>query len=233
MVSSQGAIAIFVKTPGHSPLKTRLAASIGQSQAEQFHMLSAKAVESVVRHVSEQRLVIPYWAVAEEAAISDPLWKCFSTIFQGAGDLGMRLAHISQCLSEMHDYVILLGADAPQLPVAYLLETIDILSTDNTGQPQFVIGPANDGGFYLFGSQRCLSQQEWLNIPYSATNTTEKLLDQIQRQGTIHELPALTDVDTVNELRKLKRSSPQNQQLLPEQTHVIDWVEQLFSEGVG
>jgi hypothetical protein len=42
-------IAIFVKTPGHSPLKTRLAAGIGIDAAREFHMLAAQAVAAVAR----------------------------------------------------------------------------------------------------------------------------------------------------------------------------------------
>lgn len=223
MVARQGAIAIFVKTPGFSPLKTRLAQSIGQTQAEQFHTLSAKAVEAVVRYVSEREPVVPYWAVAEEPALSSPIWKQFSTVFQGTGDLGMRLAHIDQCLFDAHDYIIFLGADSPQLPVSYLLEAIELLSK-KTDQPQFVIGPAIDGGFYLFGSQVSLTQKEWLNIPYSASNTTEKLLEQIQRRGKIHKLPLLTDVDTINELQMIEQQVEIDNNLLLEQHQVLEWI---------
>ncbi len=225
MVPRQGAIAIFVKTPGFSPLKTRLAQSIGQTQAERFHTLSAKAVEAVVRHVSEREPVVPYWAVAEEAALSNPLWKQFSTVFQGAGDLGMRLARIDRCLFDTHDYVIFLGADAPQLPVTYLLEAVELLSK-NVDQPQFVIGPANDGGFYLFGSQISLTQKEWLDVPYSASNTAEKLLEQIQGRGKIHKLPVLADVDTIDELEIIKQQVGIPNSLLWEQQQVVEWIRQ-------
>ncbi|HCO24225.1 MAG TPA: hypothetical protein DIT97_14715, partial [Gimesia maris] len=57
MLSKQGAIAVFVKTPGYSPLKTRLAQSVGTVQAEQFHILSAKAVAAVVQSVANQKSV--------------------------------------------------------------------------------------------------------------------------------------------------------------------------------
>lgn len=223
MVPRQGAIAIFVKTPGFSPLKTRLAQSIGQTQAEQFHLLSAKAVEAVVQHVTARKPVVPYWAVAEEAALLNPLWNQFPTVFQGAGDLGMRLAHIDQCLFDTHDYAIFLGADAPQLPVTYLLEAVELLSK-NVDQPQFVIGPANDGGFYLFGSQVSLTQKEWLDVPYSASNTAEKLLEQIQGRGTIHKLPVLDDVDTIDELEIIKQQVGVAGSILQEQQQVVEWI---------
>ncbi|QDT41844.1 hypothetical protein Pan241w_19120 [Gimesia alba] len=225
MVSRQGAIVIFVKTPGYSPLKTRLAQTIGQAQAEQFHRLSAAAVAAVVQKVAQQKQVTPYWAVAEEAALTDPLWHQFATLFQGAGDLGTRLAHVNRVLSEQHDFVIFLGADAPQLPVTYLTDAVDLL-TNVTDQRQFVLGPADDGGFYLFGTPICLSQETWLNVPYSAANTAEKLLAQLEGQGDIQRLPALTDVDTVRELQTIIQEQSDDDKLLPEQRQIREWIRQ-------
>ncbi len=226
MVPRQGAIAIFVKTPGYSPLKTRLAESIGQTQAEQFHQLSAKAVEAVVRIVAEEKLVSPFWAVAEEAALIDPLWKQFPTISQGTGDLGSRLSHVNQTLSAKYDYVIFLGADAPQLPVTSLAKSVEYLSVI-TDRPRFVIGSASDGGFYLFGSQICLTREAWLNVPYSDSNTAEKLREQIQDRGDILELPVLTDVDTVHELETIQRQVGDVESFLPDQLEVFEWIQKL------
>ena len=53
------AIAIFVKTPGISPIKTRLAASIGQQKAEDFYRLSLKSLVSTLKEID----ITPYWAV--------------------------------------------------------------------------------------------------------------------------------------------------------------------------
>ena len=102
-----GAVAIFVKTPGLSPIKTRLAASIGQSAAEWFHLMSAKAVESVVLRASHaDGALSPYWAVAEKQALDTPHWKSFQTIWQGEGSLGERLSHIYDELIERHPFFI-------------------------------------------------------------------------------------------------------------------------------
>ncbi|QDV49981.1 TIGR04282 family arsenosugar biosynthesis glycosyltransferase [Gimesia fumaroli] len=225
MVSRQGAIVIFVKTPGFSPLKTRLAQTIGQAQAEQFHRLSAAAVAAVVKEVAQQKQVTPYWAVAEEAALPDPLWNQFSTIFQGTGNLGTRLAHVNQVLSETHEFVIFLGADAPQLPVDYLADAVDRLA-NVAEHPQFVMGPADDGGFYLFGTPICLSRETWLNVPYSAANTGEMLLAQLEGQGNVYRLPVLTDVDTVQELQTIIQEAGDETSLEPEQRQVLDWIRQ-------
>src|SRR6476620_4510872 len=93
------AIAVFVKTPGMSPVKTRLAKTIGVQAAERFYLLSAASVEAVIREVVHHSFkpdvqLCPYWALAEEAADSYPLWQRFQKIFQGNGTLGDRLNQV-------------------------------------------------------------------------------------------------------------------------------------------
>ena len=64
-----GSLAIFVKTPGQSPVKTRLARHIGQLKAEAFHFSSAEAVASVAVIAGAEAGFKAHWAVAEPAAI--------------------------------------------------------------------------------------------------------------------------------------------------------------------
>ena len=224
MLPSQGAVAIFVKTPGYSPLKTRLAADLGQQAAEQFHVNSARAVQAVVASVTVEGTLQPFWAVAEPAACDDPLWNAFETIPQGAGGLGSRLAYINQRLLEQHAFVIFLGADAPQLPPAFLKQTIEIL-TRSAQEPRFVLGPAADGGFYLFGTTVCLPGQLWESVPYSSSETAAVLAQCLQPLGTIHELPVLTDVDTVEELPAVQQELQAQETLLPEQQQLLEWLQ--------
>jgi glycosyltransferase A (GT-A) superfamily protein (DUF2064 family) len=41
-------LAVFVKTPGLSPIKTRLAASVGEQKALEFYRRSLRVTEAVV-----------------------------------------------------------------------------------------------------------------------------------------------------------------------------------------
>ncbi|QDT90093.1 TIGR04282 family arsenosugar biosynthesis glycosyltransferase [Gimesia algae] len=225
MLSKQGAIAVFVKTPGYSPLKTRLAQSVGTVRAEQFHILSAKAVAAVVQTTAKQKSVTPFWAVAEPEAVNDPLWSQFETIDQGAGGLGARLAYVQQQLLASYNFVIFLGADTPHLPVRLLNAAVEILCT-NSDSPQFVIGPACDGGFYLFGSQITIDPKIWLDVPYSVEDTAKVLREQIQDLGEIHLLPELSDVDTVQELPLVARQLTAGEDWLAEQLQVLKWIQE-------
>lgn len=61
------AIAIFVKTPGLSPVKTRLAATLGKMVVEAFHLQAAHTVAAVLSQLAPAARV--YFAVAEAEAL--------------------------------------------------------------------------------------------------------------------------------------------------------------------
>jgi rSAM/selenodomain-associated transferase 1 len=217
-----GALAIWVKTPGLSPVKTRLAAAIGTEAAEEFYRLSAQAVAAVVRQAASTSpgLLTPYWAVAEEAALSHPAWQDFATVYQRGGDLGARLSYVYDTLLQRHPWVIFIGADAPQITPELVAEAAQVLS--ETGD--FVLGPAEDGGYYLFGGSKPLRHSLWVAVPYSAANTLEAFADLLQSFGCIQYLPELFDVDTAAELPRLTAELHRKSPLLAEQTDLSEWL---------
>ena len=58
------AVAIFVKTPQLSAVKTRLWPGICRRQAERLHCASAAAVRSVVAQAGANGTIRGYWALA-------------------------------------------------------------------------------------------------------------------------------------------------------------------------
>ena len=217
------AVAIFVKTPGLSPIKTRLASSIGQAAAERFHLLSSQAVESVVRQVANAEGLTSYWAVAEEDAMELPLWQSFRVIWQGDGSLGERLSRVYDELIQRHSSVIFLGADSPLL-TSRLLE----MGSQNLAQGKgstFVLGRAEDGGFYLFGGSVPIGREIWLSIPYSAPNTAHELAKRLKEFGRVEELPVLRDVDTAADLNALLQDGASRTDLTGDQWTLLKWVE--------
>lgn len=219
-----GAIAVFVKTPGLSPIKTRLAETIGQEAAESFHLLASRCVESVISEVLKIKTRIsPYWAVAEKSGLSYPAWNSFEHIYQGEGNLGERLSSVYDELLKRHSFVIFLGADSPQLSPSVLIQAIELLNSFD-----FAIGPAKDGGFYLFGGKEPIPKQSWLNIPYSSNKTAQGLIEQLHCLGSIQELPALFDVDTFSDFQHLIIQSRKEDSLTIKQKVFFDWAENLI-----
>ncbi|PKM14427.1 MAG: hypothetical protein CVV12_13980 [Gammaproteobacteria bacterium HGW-Gammaproteobacteria-2] len=188
-------LAIMVKTPGHSSIKTRLAADTSIEFAEEWHRRAADCVARVSRNCMR---LTPYWAVAEDAAAENALWNELPILIQDAGGLGERMAHVHSQLMQHHSGGILIGADAPQLTSALLDQAAQWLEHD---QPRLVIGPAKDGGFWLFGANRQLPLSAWTTTPYSRSDTEAVFRHAMRGNGEWLELPALTDLDRLADLR--------------------------------
>lgn len=185
-------LAIFVKTPGMSPVKTRLWPEIGQRSAEAFHLASAEAVVSVVQRAQRHGSMQPYWAVAESAAVLGDTWIDLPCLFQGDGGLGERMCHVHGELVRRHGAALLLGSDTPQLSAASLQRAAQWLQSV---QARLVIGRTHDGGFWIFGSNRVLPQVAWTAVEYSTPKTARDFLTQMAAHGTSLELEVLNDVD--------------------------------------
>jgi len=211
------AIAIFVKTPGVSPLKTRLAASLGQEKAEHFYHLSLKCIVSTIKKID----ITAHWAIAETESLNNPLWSDFNQLHTGDGDLGDRQSHIYHELLKTHDGVILIGADAPQLSGEIIQQAMERLEEND-----YVIGPANDGGYYLLAGRQPISSKVWSTTPWSHVKTRETLISQLDSKP--HELCMLSDVDTETDLHQILNEMPEHLQGLNEdQTVLKNWINQL------
>lgn len=210
------AIALFVKTPGLSPIKTRLAASISESSAIELYKLCVEAVKETVTASS----ITAYWAVAEESAVHSSYWKDFTTLHTGEGELGKRQSHIYNTLIEKFDRVLLIGADTPQLTVELLNET-----TQKLREYDFVIGPALDGGYYLFGGSKPIAESIWTAVTYSEANTRKNLENKLS--GTIFHLPTLCDIDTVESFSRVIKEMPRKP--TDSQHAVIKWIEDTYA----
>jgi len=138
-VSMKIAIATFAKTIGLSKVKTRLAKSIGDENAEAFYRLSVSAVREVLQKTQEQNpSIFPHWALGEEEAVDLEQWRSFPCLWTGEGGLGTRLSNVSS-----------MGTDSPQISPKRLLQIAQMIEVNP--QIEQLTGPASDGGFWLWG----------------------------------------------------------------------------------
>lgn len=209
------ALAIFVKTPGLSPIKTRLAAGIGEKDAGSFYALAIRAVEASARLAAAD--LVPCWAVAEAEAASHPLWSGFPTLAQGEGGLGDRLDHVYATLLARHGSVLMIGADSPQLTGADLQRAARSLDP-------FAMGRAEDGGFWLFGGAVPIAREIWQSVPYSTEHTADRLLAAIAPWGPTRFLPSLHDVDRAEDLQSLALALESLPEPTPEQNALALWL---------
>lgn len=221
------AVAIFVKTPGLSPVKTRLAASIGVDAAERFHWLAAAAVAGVVRDVGDVGdVIVPYWAVAESGEAARRSWLGFPVIEQGGGGFAARLHKVYDSLLARHEQVLLIGADAPQLTAQLIGRAIAALREQ---AHEFVLGEAHDGGFWLFGGRHIVTLEQWLAVAYSCADTAALLRRQLLTLGRIAALPQLGDADTLEDLVALRRELATLPTPVAPQQRLAEWLARLLA----
>jgi glycosyltransferase A (GT-A) superfamily protein (DUF2064 family) len=238
-------IGIFTKTPGLSPIKTRLAREIGAPAAEQFYLLSLKATEAIVWHAcAKDSGLVASWAIAEPRFLPE-FWNQFRKIQtavhqapeglpegRDAPPLGERLAHVYEQLHTLHGSVILMGADSP------LLAPVDILhaAEDLRAHRGFSMAPSADGGFVLFCGALGIPREAWARVAYSTPRAAQELeasLGQDTGQAC-RKLPLGADVDTLEDLSRLveQHRGFHNSPLLPEQVELLEWSEKLLANPV-
>ncbi len=221
MVSAlkQPGLAIFVKTPGHSTLKTRLAATIGREAAQEFHLLSAKAVAAVASLAGlDADGCIPYWAVAEPSAMHDAHWSSLPRLAQGDGALGKRMARISTALCKNHGGALLLGADNPQIQANDLTTAVRTLRSH-----AHVLGPSHDGGFWLFGTRGDVPNTAWTATPWSQNDTAARFRTALGDVSVAY-LRTLRDVDRAVDLPALLDALEALPDPVPEQIQLAEWL---------
>ena len=215
------AIAVFVKTPGLSAVKTRLAKDLGRAAAEQFYRLSLKAVEATLVKAESCLPADIYWAVGEPEALCHPLWQQFKTLYTGPGDLGHRQHHIYSSLLGNYRQVVLIGADSPQLVLTQLQAALTALKTDD-----YVLGPAVDGGYYLFAGSKPVDLEIWRAVTYSCSDTSQQLISKLTSQVAI--IDRLWDMDKADDLPGLRQQLMALPSLSEEQELILQWIEKVI-----
>lgn len=109
---------------------------------------------------------------------------------QGPGDLGVRLERAMRNALGLSGAVIAIGTDSPGLPVALLESARRALESADA-----VLGPSEDGGFYLIGLRRA-PEGVLCDLPWSSSETFERTRDRLLQLGlSVEVLPAWFDVD--------------------------------------
>jgi len=222
------AVVVFVKTPGLTPAKTRLAKVIGAERALEFYRLSIEVIrETVSCFCAMEEGFVPFWSVAEKEGMGDSLWADFEIIEQSAGGLGERLSHVYEDLYDEYDRIYFLGADCPQISIKNLEEADNKM--DNG--VDFVVGLAEDGGYYLYAGQRRVPPGIWRDTPYSCETTAEVFIDQLRSLGRIETIGELRDIDTYDDLLALVALWRGAENLSPSQSALNRWLQSFESES--
>ena len=121
---------------------------------------------------------------------------------QSGDDLGLRMHHAIHRSLETCDAVVLVGTDCPSLTATYIDEAFGVLLAGT----DVVLGPANDGGYYLIG-MRAARRPLFSGIPWGGGDVLALTLAHIHEQGLrVHLLTRRDDLDTPEDYRQLAGS---------------------------
>lgn len=185
---SHPTLIIFIKNPELGKAKTRLAKSVGPERALQIYQALLGHTCKIAQAVDAKRMLF-YSSFIDE----QDQWPAedFDKHLQVSGGLGERMTTaFGQAFAEQSGPVLIIGSDCAQLTPAIVEAGIKSLQDHD-----FVIGPAEDGGYYLLG-MRAFQPEVFLDVAWSTETVLPQTLEIIARNGWSHNLlPVLSDID--------------------------------------
>lgn len=194
----KGAVCIFAKTPVLGKVKTRLEAELGKQGCLNLHKwlvedrLSQFSIEQGLPYEVELHVTgnpqDHYWQALHERYRRPLFLQC-------GRSLGERMWRATQSSLQRKDWVILIGADCPDLDVAYVAKAVSALESGN----EAVIGPADDGGYVLLGLRQPL-EALFQRIDWGTSRVFEQTMAVIEKLNMrCTRLPQLKDLDVFDD----------------------------------
>jgi uncharacterized protein len=196
---------IFTRYPEPGQTKTRLIPLLGEGGAAALHrgMTTHIAEESKSLMKTRPLAVEIRYDGGSERLMRDWLGPDYAYRHQGGGELGQRMFFaFGEAFSEGMDRVVLVGTDIPGLN-ATIIETAmeELLGHD------LVLGPANDGGYYLIGCSRPPNRVLFTGIPWGTATVLASTLQIAKEHGLSAALvETLNDVDRPEDVELLGQS---------------------------
>jgi rSAM/selenodomain-associated transferase 1 len=198
----RAAVAVMARVPGAGPVKTRLHEALTPAVATALYrcfLLDRLEAVAALPGIEPIAAFTPAAARAEMAALAPPGVRL---VPQATGDLTARLtALFDGLLAEGHAAALAMDSDSPTLPMDRVREAVDVLLA---GRADVVLGPCDDGGYYLVGI-RTPHPELFRDIPWSTARvlaTTRARADGLGLRS--HLLPAWYDVDDERGLGRLR-----------------------------
>lgn len=182
---------IFTRNPELGKVKSRLAKDVGEQAALDIYLFLLDRTKSITQNLPQIKQVH-----YSESITEDDLWpdSLFEKRIQSDGDLGekMRTA-FKNGFHEGYKRIVIIGSDL------YDLKETDIRQAfKKLNKTKVVLGPAQDGGYYLLG-MTSLYEEVFQEIPWGTDQvftTTLKKLGRVQAAL----LPERNDADYLSDI---------------------------------
>jgi uncharacterized protein len=194
-VCSKNVLILFIKNPEYGKVKTRLAETAGERKAYQTYKKLLRHTLHVTAGVNVQREIWYSSFIDKKDGIDENLFKKH---LQQGSNLGERMKQAFQkVFSEGCEKAVIIGSDCPGISSGILKDAFSKLDNHD-----LVIGPAEDGGYYLLG-MKTFYPSVFDRITWSTNtvfNDTMKRIDSLNLD--CHRLRVLNDIDTEADLKR-------------------------------
>jgi rSAM/selenodomain-associated transferase 1 len=191
---------VVAKRPAPGRTKTRLTPPLSPEQAAALYESFLQDTLELMRQVPGVRRAIAYLPVGARSYFAQ-LAPDFDLIPQTGADLGVRLDNaLTHYLEHGYDHAAIMNSDGPTLPSGHLRQAFTALSD----HADVVLGPSDDGGYYLIGLQRPaprLLREVRMSTPHVTADTLALAREENLR---VTLLPSWYDVDDVAALQRLR-----------------------------
>lgn len=191
---------VAAKQPEPGKVKTRIASVLGDARAAELYRCALLDTLALALSIGDVTHALSYAPPTDGARryFAD-IAPAFLLIPQAGATLGERMGNTLACLLSRFSPVVMIGSDGPDLPAAFLTRAFDLLRD----RIDVVIGPANDGGYYLIG-MRSMQPALFERIDWSTDAVAQQTRERAGEAAlNLVELPHWHDLDTVADLRAL------------------------------
>jgi len=192
------ALLVIAKRPAPGQTKTRLCPPFSHREAANLYECFLQDMLNIARQIPNVTRFINYWP-DEDIDYFRQLAPDFELLPQIGNSLGERLDNVmTHCLTHGFDQAVITNSDSPTLPPHHLDQAFECLA-----ETDVVLGPCDDGGYYLIGLTK--PQSKLLREVTMSTNTVLQDTLALAKEENLRTalLPGWYDVDTVTELNRL------------------------------
>jgi rSAM/selenodomain-associated transferase 1 len=197
----QTAVVIMAKQPQPGAVKTRLCPPLSPQAAAALYRAFLLDKIAQVGRLKAACPVIAYTPDTARPYFTDIAPQFLLLPQQGDG-LGARLANtFAHLFATGYTGVLAIDSDTPTLPTDFLQQAVARITLS---QYDVVLGPSADGGYYLIGL-RALHRELFEDMPWSTAAVMPETRRRAALKGlTVADLPVWFDIDTPEELARLR-----------------------------
>lgn len=185
---------IFTRNPKLGKCKTRLAATIGEKAALEIYMILLEHTAEITKNLNCSKEV----HYTDELSEND-LWDNtnYTKYLQKGNDLGERMYNAFKSgFQQGYKKIIIIGSDIYDLNSETIEEAFKEMENSD-----FVIGPAEDGGYYLLG-MKSLNKEIFFNKYWGTDKVLEDTLKNLSHKK-VKLLQTKNDIDLYEDIKNI------------------------------